>query len=138
MTLGKHSLASLLIVGVLTIPGAACGDDGEATTTSSGRPTPTSSGHSATTTALAHKLSISVLNGKVEGGARRERVKLGELVNIEATSDRDEELHLHGYDITLDLQSGTTTTSSFTADIPGVFEVELERSGRKVMELVVS
>lgn len=139
MIRGGRALTSLLIVGAVAILGPACSDDEKTRTTSTDRPESTSSGHSTSiTSAPGHALSVSVRNGKVQGGARRERIEVGELVNITVTSDIAEELHLHGYDITLDLEPGTAGSIRFTADIPGVFEAELERSGLKVLELEVS
>jgi hypothetical protein len=39
-------------------------------------------------------------------------------------SDVDDEVHIHGYDIMLDVSLQEPAKVRFTADIPGVFEVE--------------
>lgn len=83
-------------------------------------------------------ISLTISGGKVEGGAVRHDVKLGDEVTFRVTSDIDEELHVHGYDRKLELTAGTPAEVTFTADIPGVFEVELEHSGLKVAELKVA
>ncbi len=46
-------------------------------------------------------------------------------------------VHVHGYDVTEDLKAGKRATIDLTADIPGVFEVELEQSHTPLFELTV-
>ena len=52
-------------------------------------------------------------------------------------SDTEDEVHLHGYDISRDVAVGGTARVSFVAKIPGRFEVELEQSGVQLAELTV-
>ena len=54
------------------------------------------------------------------------------------TADRADEVHLHGYDRKVDIEPGKPAELEFTADVPGVFEVELEEAGLKLVELQVS
>lgn len=139
VTRPQSALVSLALLSTLGVLGFACNDDkGTPTsTTRSDGSTSTSAALTTTTGAPARKIVIAVVDGRVTGGARREQVKIGELVDITVTSDKADELHVHGYDITADLTAGTAGSASFTADIPGVFEVELEKSGLKVLELEV-
>ena len=46
--------------------------------------------------------------------------------------------HAHGYDIFLDLIAGQEDVLRFTANVPGIFEVELEGTGLLLLELEVS
>jgi hypothetical protein len=46
-------------------------------------------------------------------------------------------VHLHGYDRKVAVAKGRPATLTFTADIPGVFAVELESHGIKLLDLVV-
>ena len=80
---------------------------------------------------------LTISGGNVEGGVRRETVKQGSQVTLRATSDTADELHIHGYDLKTDLQPGQSADLTFLAKIPGVFEVELEDRGKKVLELEV-
>ena len=59
-------------------------------------------------------------------------------VRLEVTADRADEVHLHGYDRKVDISPGKPAVLEFTADVPGVFEVELEEAGLKLVELQVS
>ncbi len=53
------------------------------------------------------------------------------------TADVTDEVHVHGYDYYLDLTPGVAVELAFVADIPGIFEIELEGSGLLLFELVV-
>ena len=63
---------------------------------------------------------------------------LGEQVVLRFTSDVVEEIHVHGYDLYTDLVPGQPAEISFTADIPGSFEVELHEAGRPLFQLRVA
>lgn len=82
-------------------------------------------------------IRISVTDGKVTPPALVEQVGLGESVTLVVTSDVADEVHLHGYDAHADLVAGQEGTLTFTADIPGVFEVELEETGTLLVEFEV-
>jgi plastocyanin len=60
---------------------------------------------------------------------RRLTFAKGDTVRFRVRHSAAEEVHLHGYDIAKDLPAGKTITFQFKADIEGIFEVELERSG---------
>lgn len=77
-------------------------------------------------------------NGAVTTEADRVEVSVGDIVEIVVSSDEAEEIHLHGYDIVADVGAGETATLRFTAEVPGIFEVELEGSGALIVELVIS
>jgi hypothetical protein len=79
-------------------------------------------------------VQVDVHAGQVDGPTRSE-VPLGEVVRLTVTSDAPDEVHVHGYDRRLDLQSGTPATVEFVADISGVFEVELHESGLPLTSL---
>ena len=83
-------------------------------------------------------ISIEVVGGEPVGGHQRADVDLGSVVAVMVTSDTAEEVHVHGYDILRSVSPGQPLHFSFTADIPGVFEVELEGSGRLLLQLTVS
>jgi hypothetical protein len=44
---------------------------------------------------------------------------------------------VHGYDLTRPVGPGKPATIEFAADLPGVYEVELEAAKRKLLELEV-
>jgi len=68
----------------------------------------------------------------------RVRVELGRTVRISITADFTDEVHIHGYDFRADVGPGAPAVLEFVADIPGLFEVELEEARRRVVELEVT
>ncbi len=82
-------------------------------------------------------ISVRISDGKVEGVPARVEVDRGNQVRIEVTSDRSDELHVHGYDRTVPLTPGSPAVAQFMADLPGVFEVETHDSGLLLFQLVV-
>lgn len=67
---------------------------------------------------------------RVEEGARVAgpaviEIGAGDAVTLMVTSDRADELHVHGYDLHADLRPGEAATLSFKAEHAGRFEIEL-------------
>lgn len=65
------------------------------------------------------------------------KFKEGDTIRFRVLADTDEELHVHGYDISKDLTAGKTRTVSFKATITGIFEIEFENSATKIAKLEV-
>ena len=118
-----------LVAPVLAVALAACGGGGDDNQSAA-----------ATTTgaAGAQTVQIAVTGTKVQTAERRVKVPLDGKVRLEVTADRADEVHLHGYDRKVDISPGKPAVLEFTADVPGVFEVELEEAGLKLVELQVS
>lgn len=56
-------------------------------------------------------------------------VRQGDHVTMNVTTDKKEEIHLHGYDIKFAGEPGKTVTKTFTADKSGNFDIEIEDTG---------
>lgn len=82
-------------------------------------------------------VAISVHDGKVSPAPGRTEIKKGRTVRLEVRSDRDDTLHVHGYDKEARLPAGRTVTLTFTADRTGLFEVETHESDLLLTQLVV-
>ena len=137
----------LVVVGVLAVGcllGGCGGDDeggGAAATTvatsTSGAAT-SSTGPASTTAGFSGVLvEAKVTGSNVQTASQRVRVDLGQKVRIQVEADRAEEVHVHGYDLKGDVAPGKPAVIDFTANVPGVFEVELEEAGLKLFELQV-
>ena len=61
----------------------------------------------------------------------------GETVRFRARSATDDEVHVHGYDLSEDAPAGQTITMSFKATITGIFEIEFENAGKEIGKLTV-
>jgi FtsP/CotA-like multicopper oxidase with cupredoxin domain len=139
-------LAVGMVAGCLV---AGCGgDDGDqeaaattvATTAATSTTTGASTGSQATTTTAGFSgvlIEATVTGDKVETASRRVRIDRGQKVRIRVQADRAEEVHLHGYDLSADVAPGRPAAIDFTADAPGVFEVELEQAHLRLFELQV-
>ena len=116
--------------GTSTVPTSS------ATSTTGG---PASSAEATTTTAgfSGRLIEVRVTGGKVETASRRVEVDRGQKVRIRVQSDRSEEVHVHGYDLSRPVGPGQPAVIEFTADAPGVFEVELEGAKLRLFELQV-
>ena len=55
-------------------------------------------------------------------------VTVGDRVSVWVVSDVDAEIHVHGYDVFFEAPAGVPTKVALTADVPGIFEVEIGRS----------
>ena len=86
----------------------------------------------------AQTVTVEVVGGAPVGGHQRVEVDLGSVVALMVTSDTAEEVHVHSYDILRAVSDGHPAHFAFTADIPGVFEVELEGSGHLLLQLEIS
>jgi hypothetical protein len=61
----------------------------------------------------------------------------GETVRFRARSDVQEEIHVHGYDLYVDLPPRKTVNVAFEATITGIFEIELHGTGELIAQLKV-
>jgi hypothetical protein len=84
------------------------------------------------------RVPILVRGGEVEGGIRRITVRRGRELTIVVRADVSDHVHLHGYDILSDVGPGAPAQLRVTADVPGVFEIELEDRRQQIAELVVN
>jgi hypothetical protein len=136
---------ALVAIGVLCL--SACGGDDGGTTTSASPPPPP-----ATTPPPPPQpppppppapkpevttVRIFVRSGKVRGGIQRATVEQGKKVAIVVASDVTDEVHLHGYDKSVDVEPGKQARLVFVASIPGRFEVELEDRGLQIADIEV-
>jgi hypothetical protein len=135
----------LVVVGVLAVGCllAGCGGDDEgggaaATTVATTATTSTSGAATSSTAGFSGVLvEAKVTGSNVETASKRVRVDLGQKVRVQVEADRAEEVHVHGYDLKGDVAPGKPAVIDFTANVPGVFEVELEESSLKLFELQV-
>ena len=82
-------------------------------------------------------MEVGYVNGALQRPDSRVSVPLGKTVRLVVTSDVADEVHVHGYDKSAAVAAGETGVVEFPATIPGVFEVELEQRGTKLLELAV-
>ena len=77
---------------------------------------------------VTQTFEIVVAGGKLASGPAVISVAQGTPVTLRITTDHADELHLHGYDLTLKLPKGQAAELSFVADRSGRFEYELHHA----------
>ncbi len=82
--------------------------------------------------------SLTVLDKKLTSGSPSLQAKQGDTVVINITVNEDEELHLHGYDKSVDLEKDKPAKLTLTADKVGHFPFELEKSSTELGALEVT
>ncbi len=141
----RAALVPALVAALLT--GCAAGQEQEDAAAAPASSAPASSA-SATASAPAsatpsppptvRAIAVSYAGGEVTGTSGREEVPLGERVVLRISSDVAEEVHVNGYDLEGAVPGGGSVDIPLTADIPGVFEVELHDAGRVLFQLRVA
>jgi heme/copper-type cytochrome/quinol oxidase subunit 2 len=67
---------------------------------------------------------IRIQGGEVVGGAKSIEVARGEPVRLVVAADAEDEIHVHGYDLTQNAGPGAPARFNFKANLEGVFEIE--------------
>ena len=139
-----------ILTGIVLLV-VACGGGEAATTTTSTtttvpptttqRTTPTTTATTtstvAETTTTAQTIDITVEAGVI-AGPTTVSVAVGDRVSVWVLSDVDAEIHVHGYDVFFEAAAGVPTEVALTADVPGIFEVELEETHTPLFALEVT
>jgi hypothetical protein len=134
---------TIVLIVVLFIVLSGGDDDGSSpTTTAAPSPTTTATETPRTTTqpapARPKPKTLTVRGGKPVGGVQRLEYDQGGRVRFVVKSDVTDEVHVHGYDISRDVEAGGSVRFGFPAELEGVFEIELEQRHEQIAELRVS
>ena len=78
------------------------------------------------------------VQGDQADGPSRPNVTQGDEVLIVVRADVSDHVHVHGYDLMDDVAPGAPARIRFRANVPGVFEVELEDAGRPLFQLEIT
>ena len=86
--------------------------------------------------ATTMNFSIEIANGNISGDTLM-TVSVNQKIALQLRSDKKDEAHLHGYDLSRHLPAGEAQTLQFTASKAGRFTIELHESHREIAVLVV-
>ncbi len=128
----------VLVVAALAVAVAAFviaqpGDDDDSKQSSNTTETQTSTGTGTDTETEAEEPAepaeppvtrINVKDGVIDGDVKSIEVAKGDTVRIVVTSNVDDEIHLHGYDIEKEAGPGNPARFTFKATLEGAFELE--------------
>jgi hypothetical protein len=65
-------------------------------------------------------------------------VNKGDTVRFRILSPKDDEVHVHGYDLKKDVKANQPASMSFKATIDGIFDIEFENEGQQIASLRVN
>lgn len=134
-----RSRATRYAVGAGLLAGlAACTSSGSAATGSS-QPavTTTLSAASPTATAAGRTITITVTGSAVTPKPAQVDLAAGATLTLVVTSDHDDELHAHGFEVEEALSAGRPTTLTLTGKDPGLFEVETHHPALTLLTVAV-
>lgn len=140
--LGLVALAAVIAIVAFVIVKPGDDEDG-----SDGAPaaetseSPTATAPSATTPPpdgpdAAPQVTVQLKDYAVVGGPPDIEAAKGQTVRFVVTSDMDDSIHVHGYDIEKEVGPGRPARFSFKADIEGIFEIEsheAEHNGKEAL-----
>jgi hypothetical protein len=135
----RRARAGVALAVMTLLLSVACGDDDDSPPLGSDGTVPTTVARSSEPPATPARtvLAVTVRGGSVVEGSSRQRATVNEAVTIRVTSDVADEVHVHGYEKKFNVAAGQTGEVTFNANIPGVFEVEFERSHKQLFTMEV-
>jgi FtsP/CotA-like multicopper oxidase with cupredoxin domain len=121
-----------LVVAVVAFIVAQPGDDDDSTPSSTATQTQTTADDATDTETETQPeepaeppvARINVKGGVIAGDVKSIEVAKGDTVRIVVSSDVEDEIHLHGYDIEKEAAPGKPARFEFKADVEGAFELE--------------
>lgn len=135
----RRARAGVALAVMALLLAVACGGDDDSPPAASDGTVPTTVARSSAPPATPARtvLAVTVRGGSVVEGGSRQRATLNEAVTIRVTSDVADEVHVHGYEKKFTVAAGQTGEVTFNANIPGVFEIEFERSHKQLFTMEV-
>ena len=82
-------------------------------------------------------IDVTITGRKVTPAPTTVDLKAGEKLTLVVTSDHDDELHAHGFDVEGTLKAGTPSTVTLTGTEPGLYEVETHEPPLRLMMIAV-
>lgn len=108
----KGLKATLVVAGIaLALMLSGCGPASSATSEA-----PTQAGPT--------EIRITLSEGGISPNGQRVNLHHGEQFTLEITTDRDDILHVHGFDTEITVKAGERTTKTMRADRIGRYEIE--------------
>ncbi|MFN8137324.1 MAG: hypothetical protein U0R79_07095 [Propionicimonas sp.] len=83
-------------------------------------------------------IRITLADGKVDPNGQRVELARGSVLELVITSDREDAVHVHGFDLEIPVTPGASVTKDITLDRVGRFEIESHEPVFTILQLVVS
>ena len=101
------------------------------TTPSTSSPTPAQS------TPAIRRIDITVTGKKVTPQPTMVNISVGESLTVTVTSDHDNTLHAHGFDIEQPVRAGQRLDITVRGAQPGVYDIELHNPELRLLQVAV-
>lgn len=85
----------------------------------------------------ARSIAITIKGKSVTPAPATVDLKIGETLTLVVTSDHDDELHAHGFDVETKLVAGAPTTVLLTGRQAGLYEVETHETPLRLLMVAV-
>ena len=102
----------------------------------SGSPSPATSSPVAKTPD-GRTLEVTVTGRQIDPAPSTVSLGVGDRLTLVVTSDHDDTLHIHGFDIEKPLAAGRATSVTLTGTQPGVYEVETHHPELRLLKIAV-
>jgi plastocyanin len=139
-------MAAVAAAAALTLAACSGGTPTPATPSTSSSsattsaPSSTSSTSASTTmspTSSGRTIAITVSGRTVTPAPAQVDLPVGQTLTLVVTSDHDDELHAHGFDVEVPLKAGVPTSITLTGKDAGVFEVETHEPALTLLTVAV-
>ena len=129
-------LVAAAVVAVVAVILISNGDDDDSSSTDSDRPDDDDRReHDDSGKPAAPEVpTITIKDGEPVGGVQEIRSTRTTRSSSRSSRTRTHEIHLHGYDIMKDVEAGGQVCFKLTADIEGIFEIEIEDLKEQIAE----
>jgi plastocyanin len=97
----------------------------------------TSAEPSPTATPAGKRITITINGKDVTPAPETVAVEVGETLTLVVTSDHDDEIHAHGFEVEGELKAGKASTITLTGEQPGVYEVETHHPALRLLMVAV-
>lgn len=82
-------------------------------------------------------MTITVTGSNVTPAPTQVDLPVGQTLTVVVTSDHDDELHAHGFEVEQEIKAGVPATIALTGKEPGVYEVELHHPALTLLTVAV-
>ena len=88
-------------------------------------------------TSTGRSLTVTVTGKQVTPAPDTVDLAVGKTLTLTVTSDHDDQLHAHGFEVERDVKAGVPTTVVLKGAEPGVYEVEMHHPELKLLSVAV-
>jgi FtsP/CotA-like multicopper oxidase with cupredoxin domain len=137
---------AILVLAIVVLSGGGNDSNDEkpaaqaTATQTAAAPTATATAGETATPEATETPTPTVDPGPVLTGAKVVKIEVdkGDTVRFRILSPKDDEVHVHGYDLKKDVKANQPASMSFKATIDGIFDIEFENEGKQIASLRVN